>query len=200
MTIFTHKVPANLVGISIPSTPTVVSGSYAVQDVEKSVYAMQGTTPVRVGWVAATYDGVGGIAELARGPDMSFNWQSSMTGFGATGNSSSVTVQYPAMNVLWRGSMQPIAAGSFTGVPSGSGTIPFFVSYRWGLTSFSIGPANQYSNMVEICLVSVTATSASILPSEVNGNWMGNYTIVRSTATTGTNLIPHSDANGNMSW
>jgi hypothetical protein len=64
MTIFTHKVPANMVGISTPAVPTVVNGSYAVQDVERAIYAMQSNSPVKVGWQAATSDGEGGILHL----------------------------------------------------------------------------------------------------------------------------------------
>jgi hypothetical protein len=200
VTIFTHAVPANMVGISSPSVPTVVNGAYAVQDVERAIYAMQNNVPVKVGWIAATSDGSGGIQQLARGLDATYNWQSSTTGFGASGNTSSVTVQYPSMQVLWNGSMQPVTAGSWTGTPPGAGTYSFFVSYQWGLNAFSLAPSSPLTEVVELCEVVVTATSAAVQPANCNGNWMGNYFISSIQSYSGTNQIPYSDANGNMAW
>lgn len=200
MTIFTHKVPANLVGISIPAVPTVVNGSYAVQDVERAIYAMQSSAPVKVGWQAATSDGQGGIQQLARGLDATYNWQYSTSGFGVTGNSSSVTVQIPAMQILWNGSMQPVSANSWTGTPPGNGTYSFCVSYAWGLDSFSIGTQGSLSNVVELCEITVSAVTATLQAANCNGNWMGNYFLSSSQSTSGSNTIPYSDSSGNMAW
>jgi hypothetical protein len=200
MTIFTHKVPANLVGISTPSVPTVVNGGYAVQDVERAIYAMQSSVPVKVGWQAATSDGQGGIQQLARGLDATYNWQSSTAGFGISGNSSSVTIQFPALQVLWNGSMQPVSPSSWTGTPSGSGTFAFCVSYTWGLNSFSIVAQGSLSNVVEICSFTVNGATATLLPANTNGNWIGKYFISNIQSTSGSNLIPYSDANGNTAW
>jgi hypothetical protein len=200
MTIFTHKVPANLVGISTPAVPTVINGGYAVQDVERAIYAMQSNVPVKVGWQAATADGQGGIQQLARGLDATYNWQSATTGFGVTGNTSSVTVQFPSLQVLWNGSMQPVAASAFTGVPPGAGTYSFFVAYQWGLSHFSIADSSTLSNVVELCSITVSAASATLQPAHTNGNWMGNYYISSVQTSADASRIPYSDASGNMAW
>jgi hypothetical protein len=200
MTIFQHKVPANMVGISQPSSPSTVNGSFAVQDVERAIYAMQGGVPVKVGWQAAVTDGQGGIAQLARSLDATYNWQSSLTGFGASGNSSSVTIQYPSMQVLWNGAMQPVTTGAFTMSNPGTGTLSFMVSYQWGLSSFSVRSPTPLGGVVELCSISITATSATVSSAHTNGNWMGKYWISNSQGTSDSAGIPYSDANGNMAW
>jgi hypothetical protein len=200
MTIFTHKVPANLVGISVPAVPAVVNGGYAVQDVERAIYAMQSSLPVKVGWQAATSDGQGGIKQLARGLDATYNWQSSTTGFGITGNTSGVTVQFPSLQVLWNGSMQPVNASSWTGTPPGAGSFSFCVSYAWGLNSFSIGTQGTLNNVVELCEFTVSAATATLQAANSNGNWMGQYYISNIQTNSGSNIIPYSDANGNTAF
>lgn len=200
MTIFTHKVPANMVGISAPAAPTVINGGYAVQDVERAIYAMQSSVPVKVGWQAATSDGQGGIQQLARGLDATYNWQSSTTGFGIAGNSTSVTVQFPAMQILWNGSMQPVNASSWSGATPGAGTYSFCVSYAWGLDSFSIGTQGSLANVTELCEITVNSASATLQAANNNGNWMGKYFISNNQSTSGSSMIPYSDANGNMAW
>jgi hypothetical protein len=137
---------------------------------------------------------------LARGLDATYNWQSSTAGFGISGNSSSVTVQFPAMKVLWNGSMQPINASSWTGTPPGSGSYAFCVSYAWGLDSFSIGTQGTELNVTELCEITVNGASATLQPANTNGNWMGKYYISNNQSTSGSNLIPYSDANGNIAW
>jgi hypothetical protein len=200
MTIFTHKVPANMVGISSPAVPTVVNGAFAVQDVERAIYAMQSSAPVKVGWVAATSDGQGGIQQLARSLDATYNWQYSTTGFGVAGNSSSVTIQFPSLQILWNGSMQPVSASSWTGTPPGSGTFAFGVTYAWGLGSFSLNTQGSLLNFTELCSITVNGATATLQAANSNGNWMGKYFISDIQSTSGSNLIPYSDANGNIAW
>lgn len=197
--IFLQAVPNNVVGITSPPA-TLPNKTYAVQDVEWCIYAMQNGTPVKVGWLPATSDQAGGLHQLARGLDVTYNSQYSTAGFGATGNTSGVTVQYPSMQILWNGAMQPVVGGTWTSGPVSAGVLSFYVSYQWGLIQFSLGAYDGTLNKVELCKVSVTATSATIQAASTNLNWMGKYWCEASPAPVNSNAIPYSDANGNMTW
>lgn len=200
MTIVLHKVPENVVGITPPTGP---QGTFILQDVERVLYAQD--TPVgnaarAVGWVPAQADGNGGIAQLMRGPDMRYNSNQSTTGFSATGNGSSgVTVNYPALSVMFDGSMQSFPAGSVT-LGGGSGTISFGVAYQWGLTLFQSQAIDALpSGYVELCTLTLTTTSVTVGPARTSGNYMEVYGISVGNVQR-TTAIPVSDQNGAMAW
>lgn len=202
MTIGLLRVPQNIFGITSPQN-IAVQGTFLLHDVQRAIYAQTGapgTMPAMVGYIPATADGVGGIAQLARAPDIRYNSQQSTTGFGASGNSlTTVTVSYPALSLMFDGSMQSFSGGSWTGA-SGNGTYSFGVSYQWGLTQFALQIVDVLpSGFVELCTVTVTNTSATVGPARTSGNYMKIYgiTVGNSQRAQG---IPVSDQNGAMAW
>lgn len=202
MTVVLHKVPSNITGIT-PAPTSTPQGTFVLQDVERVLYAQTGATgsnPTPIGWIPATSDGAGGISQLARSPDMRYNSVQSTSGFGASGNSAtSVTVSYPAMSILFDGSMQSFQAGSWTG-PAGNATYSFGVSYQWGLTQFALNVMDILPNgYVELCTVTVTSTSATVGPARTSGNYMKVYGVPGG-STSRSQGIPVSDQNGNMPW
>jgi hypothetical protein len=202
MTVILHKVPSNITGIT-PAPTSTLQGTYILQDVERVIYAQIGATgsnPTPIGWIPATSDGAGGISQLMRGPDMRYNSAQSTSGFGASGNSStSVTVSYPSMSILFDGSMQSFNAGSWNG-PAGNGTYSFGVAYQWGLTQFTLSVIDVLpTNYVELCTVTVTSTSATVGPARTNGTFMKVYGVPGG-STSKAQGIPVSDQNGAMPW
>lgn len=202
MTVGTLIVPEKVFGISSPLNVTP-QGTFVLHDVQRAIYAQMGGTgvsPVMVGYIPATADGVGGIYQLARAPDIRYNSNQSTTGFGASGSSqTSVTVSYPAMSIMFDGAMQSFSAGSLNATVS-AGTYSFGVAYKWGLTQFVLQSMNVIpSSYIELCTVTVTTTSATVGPARMSGNYMRQYGITVGNVQNN-NGIPVSDANGNMTW
>jgi hypothetical protein len=208
--IFKHLVPLNIFGVTPIANANAVSpvGSFVVDDVQRNIYAQTTAgTYVAVGYITATSDGSGGISQLARGLDACYNSAQSLTGFGAGVSQiapfgPTLVVTYPALNILWNGSMQSITAGSFTKPSITDGTYSFGVGYQWGLTQFQVvAPNISYpTGFIELCQVTVSGLSAALAPARINTMFMKKYGIPQPLSTSSTNGIPASTSTGVMPW
>jgi hypothetical protein len=206
MAIFLHMVPANIFGISTPTGSPAELGTFVLHDVQRILYAQnvsQGEVPVPVGYIPATADGSGGIRQLARAPDIRYSSMQSVQGFGASISGPNVVVSYPSLSVLWDGSMQSIAAGTWqTPIPN-AGTYSFGVGYMWGLTQFSLRDVNTIpfpTDYLELCTVVINSGTALIGAARVNGSYMKTYGIPAPSSTAIAKGIPVSDQTGTMLW
>lgn len=202
MTIFQHLVPQNIFGISSPASP--VQGSFIVHDVAKAIYAQIGAPPAvpfMVGYIPATSDGQGGIAQLARGIDARVYTQRT-TGFGAALSGTTLTVSYPNVPVFWNGSMQTLPSGSINATVS-TGTYSLVVSYNWGLTFTQIIATSSYDlsqQYLELCRINVNTSSSTATVTNGPVNVKQLQTLVVNGPTNTSYSIPSSGAGGVMPW
>lgn len=203
--IFKHLVPANTFGVS-PALSSV-PGSFVVQDAERAIYAQVSASPVpatKVGYIPATSDGFGGITQLARDLDVRyFSQQTALGGFSASLVSTTLTVYYPNVNVMWDGVVRTLSVGSISGTVS-TGTYSLVVGYNWGLTQVQLLPVGSSvlsGAYIELCqiVVNTTTVSAVVQAGRIGCKFIQTLGVVNG-GSSAAYQIPVSDGSGNMSW
>jgi hypothetical protein len=205
MTTVNHLVPANILGVTAALNP--VTGAYVDQDVSRGFYAQTSASPVaptRVGYIPATADGLGGLNQLARDVNARFLSNISLASFSASLSGTTLTVNYPNVNVLWDGAVRTLHAGSVVGTVA-TGLYSFVVGYNWGLTQVAIVAQSAfvlpltYIEIVQIN-VNIATPSATLLIGRSNGIFLRSLGIVGPSGASNANAIPVSKADGTLTW
>ncbi len=202
MGIFTHLVPANIIGRSVPLNP--VTGAFIVQDVARGVYVQLSASPLAstlVGYVPATSDGQSGLTQLARGIDAQF-YSQTVTGFTASITGTTLTVNYPNVSVFWNGAVQTLVSGSFSGTVT-TGTWSLVVGYNWGLTAVSLvqtSALDPTANYIELCEIVVNTTTPSTAVSTGTVGCRLMQTLCTGLGASAAYGIPVSSSTGTLPW
>ncbi|QRE00300.1 hypothetical protein [Burkholderia phage BCSR5] len=198
--VFTHLVPSNVVGITPPLNPA--TGCFVFQDVLRGLYVQKTAapaTPKLVGYVPAYSDTFGGIKQLARELDVRFNPQVT-TGYTVSGTGGNITVNYPALKILWDGVVQNLPSGSTT-QQLADGQWSLVVTYAWGLSNpqfIQTSQADPGGIYIELCQVTVSGGAGTVKNGQVSSKWMAGVLIAPSASVA--NGVPVSDATGKMPW
>lgn len=203
--IFKHLVPTNIFGITPLANANSIApvGSFIVHDVGRSIYAQTFAGSYQeIGYIPATSDGSGGITQLARNVDARYNSVQATTGFGASISSGTLTISYPAISLLWDGSMQSVNGGSYQQTGVTNGTYSFGVAYQWGLTQFQVAAPNTnfLASYVELCQVTVSGATATVAAARNSAVFLKKYGIPQPVSSTISTGIPTSTSTNTMPW